>query len=140
MLFIVFAGILAGIAGIIDLRTSILPNRYTFLIASIGVMYCIDEGNTPTLLYWTTSLIHLIISLALPMVLGMGDSKLILGLGLFFKSAENFLVWMGFSYILACLGALALRQRRLAFGPYIVMAWIVVFVGDYANVSFPDGW
>lgn len=140
MIFVVLAGILASIAARIDWKTRTLPNRFTFLIASIGVLYCIAVGNTPSFLYWVMILIHISISLAFPKVLGMGDSKLILGLGLFFVSPENFLAWMSLFYILACFGALTFRQRRLAFGPYIVMAWIVVIMGDYAHVSFLDGW
>lgn len=127
-------------AAIIDFRFRILPNSSTAFIAILGVSHCFLSQTAPPVLYWILTLSHVVVGLAYPNGFGMGDVKLFAGLGLFLHDSEWFLTWVTLSYGSSLIWGLIRREKSVAFGPHIVLAWFLCYVGDYSNVSFPDRW
>lgn len=127
-------------AAVIDCRYRILPNSLTAFIAILGVSYCFLSQAGPPSLYWIVTLTHVVVGLVYPQGFGMGDVKLFAGLGLFLHDSGWFLTWIALSYGSSLIWGLLRREKSVAFGPHIVMAWFLCCVGDYSHVSFPDRW
>lgn len=127
-------------AAIVDFRFRILPNTFTSFITIIGISYSLLNQVSPTLMYWIVTLTHFVVALVFENSFGMGDVKLFAGLGLFLPDADLFLTWIVLSYGSTSVWGLVRHERSVAFGPHIVMAWMLCCMGDYAYVSFPDRW
>ena len=137
-LLLVSIGVLAGTAAFIDWRTRILPNSFNFAIATLSVIWaCYSQLSIEFETLWTWLLIvfiHLVLVVLPPYGLGGGDLKLIAALGIT-ASVQSFAVnWLLLSYCFACFSALIVKirgkDRTLAFGPWLVIAWIVAFMGQ----------
>jgi prepilin signal peptidase PulO-like enzyme (type II secretory pathway) len=129
------AYVFAIYAARIDFRFRILPNSLTTMIAALGVAQCSLTGEFPQLIYWVFTLSHLFMSVLIPSAFGMGDVKLLAGVGLFFEDSGGYLTWLMLSYLSGLSWGLFQRVRTLAFGPHLVLAWIACSMGDYAYVS-----
>lgn len=140
----VLSALQAGVAikaSIIDFQTYRLPNRLNLIIALLGVAALVIRG------YDTAFLLSLFLLVALhvfPQLLGkrwigMGDSKLMLGLGLGAPSTAALLLWLWLAYFSAAVIGLGVKKlkfsEKIAFGPYLTAAWIIVVMGDYARVA-----
>lgn len=123
----------------IDYRFRILPNSLTTMIAALGVAQCSLLGEFPQSIYLVFTLSHLLLSVLFPHAFGMGDVKLLAGIGLFFEDSGGYLTWLLLSYLSGLSWGLFQRVRSLAFGPHLVLAWIACSVGDYAYVSILNG-
>lgn len=123
----------------IDYRFRILPNSLTTMIVALGVAQCSLLGEFPHSTYWVFTLSHLLMSVLMPHAFGMGDVKLLVGVGLFFEDPGGYLSWLLLSYLSGLSWGLLQRVRTLAFGPHLVLAWIACSVGDYAYVSILNG-
>lgn len=124
----------------IDARYRILPNQFTSFILVVGISHCLLVSEMPHVTYWMFTFSHLAVGLFLPKAFGMGDVKLFAGLGLFLLDSAWYLAWIFLAYGLSLFWGLISGQKSLAFGPHIVLAWIVCSVGDYAHVSIPYSW
>lgn len=124
----------------IDMRFRVLPNVFTSFIAIIGMSYCLLSETAPVPLYWMSTVSHFVVGMVFPSGFGMGDVKMFAGLGLFLHTHEWFLAWIALSYGSTLVWGLLTRQKSVAFGPHIVMAWVLCCVGDYSHVSLPDRW
>ncbi len=133
------AYVFAIYAARIDFRFRILPNSLTTMIAALGVAQCSLTGEFPQLIYWVFTLSHLFMSVLIPSAFGMGDVKLLAGVGLFFEDSGGYLTWLMLSYLSGLSWGLFQRVRTLAFGPHLVLAWIACSMGDYAYVSILNG-
>lgn len=136
MLFATGALIAALFAARVDYFYRVLPNQYTMFVLILGFSNCILLQNSPHITYVISTLFHLGVAVLLPGAFGMGDVKLIAGLGLFFADAGIYVAWLSICYTTAFLWGILHKEKSIALGPHIVFAWILCYVGDYAYVSF----
>jgi len=127
-------------AASVDFRFRILPNTFTSFIAIVGISSSLLNHVPPNLMYWIFTVAHFVVAIMFENSFGMGDVKLFAGLGFFLPDADVFLTWIVLSYGSSMVWGLVRRERSVAFGPHIVMAWMLCCMGDYAHVSFPDRW
>ena len=137
-LLIVVIGIIACVAAVIDGHTKILPNRLNLAIAILSIIWaCYSQTVIPAEAFWVwffVVVVHMVLVVVPPYGLGGGDLKLIAALGITASVESRVLTWLILSYAMASFAALVLRSGRkaktLAFGPWLVIAWIAAFVGQ----------
>lgn len=134
------AFLVALFAARIDYFYRVLPNQYTMFVLLLGISNCILYQSTPHTVYLLSTLCHLAIAMILPGAFGMGDAKIFAGLGLFIVDAGVYVTWLSLSYTTAFLWGISRKEKNIALGPHIVLAWITCYVGDYAYVSILDSW
>ncbi|MGA0857756.1 MAG: prepilin peptidase, partial [Candidatus Nanopelagicales bacterium] len=126
------AFIAALFAARVDSFYRVLPNQYTMFVLILGISNCIVLQNAPHTTYVISTLFHLGVAMILPSAFGMGDAKLITGLGLFFADAGVYVAWLSICYGTALLWGKLHKAKSIALGPHKVLAWILCYVGDYA--------
>lgn len=125
----------------IDVREFRLPNRYTAIIAACGVLGAIARSAELYIVIAVllVSALHVLPNLLGKAWIGMGDAKLIAGLGLSLTSIESVLAWLWLAYAVAAVVGLLLQKihlsQKIPFGPYLTATWIAVVMGDYARVA-----
>ena len=145
-ILLILITLIAIFAAIEDSRSRILPDRLT---ATIGVLSIALVGtnwdclSSLDLALWAgVVVVHVVLVIAPPYGLGGGDLKLIAGLGLGATYLTLLIPWLILSYSLAALEGLRRRffkdSSTLAFGPWLVTAWIVIFVGESARVAMAN--
>ena len=145
ILLLLITGV-AIISAWVDHRSRILPDRLTAMIAVLSavVLFLAREGLTGTdIAIWLVVVaVHVVLVIAPPYGLGGGDLKLIAAMGLSATSLSLLLPWLVLSYTLAAFEGLRRRFSKdsstLAFGPWLVTAWIVIFMGESACVAMAN--
>ena len=82
---------------------------------------------------------HMVLVILPPYGLGGGDLKLIAALGLSASYLALLVPWLVLSYFLVAIAGIWKKisqdNSTLPFGPWLVTAWIVIFVGQSACVE-----
>lgn len=145
ILLLIAGSLVAVHASIIDRRSFRLPNSHTLVIGSI---------NALLVLAWTTlSGVRILVSfqwLAVVIVctllalipaqlFGMGDAKMIAACAPVMLWWGTFTEWIVLSCFVASVRSVAYMRsgwnQRIAFGPYLTGAWMVVVMGQLACVA-----
>lgn len=142
---------------VIDFSKYIIPNKILIALFPVAVLIAIYHIKYPIFFYYDaspwdpvfgaligSSILFLIALLGYVMyrkkeVMGMGDVKLLIVLGLLL-GFQNTLLMLGLSVILGAIGAIFLlitkkkgRKDMIAFGPYIIIAfYIIVWISSKA--------
>ena len=107
-----------------------------------------DVARLETTLGWSAAIAiaHLLLVILPPYGLGAGDFKLVTALipVIAWWGGIQIWLWLWFSYSGAAIYGLIRRNRGfigpLAFGPWLVTAWIVIVMGDLARVAMVNCW
>lgn len=135
---LVFIAAIAVWSAVHDLKYKVLPNHLNLLIAISSLVYvCIAVPVIKTESVWmwlAIVVIHGALVVLPPYGLGGGDLKMIAALGITTSIAFVVVEWLLLSYGLAAIAGIYLRirgnQQTLAFGPWLVTAWLVIFMGQ----------
>ncbi len=123
-----------------DLKTYLIPNRFTFaiLLCSAFSQFLAFRGDV-LLSGILITVFHLLPSLLIRNSIGMGDVKLIAAISLGLGSAQSTLIWISVCYILGiCHGfwlKIAKKTSRIPFAVSIYGAFVLVCVGEWARVA-----
>ena len=134
---------LAVAAALEDFRSRILPDKLNSFIAVLsiillGITWGSWDGSNITL-WFAIVAFHMVLVIVPPYGLGGGDLKLIAALGLSASYLALLVPWLVLSYFLAAIAGIWKKisqdNSTLPFGPWLVTAWIVIFVGQSACVE-----
>lgn len=122
----------------IDLRYYEIPNSYNAIIALLGIVYIFQAPHSLWLNLFLGGIIAFVTFLILNIVtggnLGMGDVKMVGGLGLFLgmNLLLNYIFITFFTGVVISIILLAFkvigRKDKIAFGPYIAFAFIWILL------------
>jgi len=148
-LHVALVGLLAWLAWV-DVRERRLPNQLVLAVAGVGVVHVLAQATaTRSLDSLLSAVLGAVLSAVLPLAValltarrasgpafGMGDVKLLAALGIFTGPAGFFLLPIASTLaaivlLPQLLFRLAQKQTRkitIAFGPYILLATVTLFV------------
>lgn len=147
--FIILALTLLVISAI-DIERRIIPNVLTLFLAAVGALTAMFNGSITTGIAWALGIFvfFLILALAKPGAIGMGDVKLSFVIGLFLNQLA--VIAMFFAFLLGSLISVVLmlvfnktRKDRVPFAPFIAAgSMLAVFYGqpviDWYLTWFPS--
>lgn len=157
LLFAIWLILLTGFISltIYDLRWMILPNRIVFPLQALTIFYLLIEIAVSPGLAWTivqNALLAVVCSAGLFYVLfqmskgewiGGGDVKLAVILGLLLGTPLNAFAMLFLASLLGSCVAIPLiilkkykRQTKLPFGPFLIMATVVIYLFGAALISW----
>ena len=136
-------------ASIVDKHSFRLPNTHTGAIAAMNLVLflmwsSLDGIRYQVALQWiAVAVAHGLLAMLPGRVFGMGDAKLVGALALVMLWWGAFTEWMLLSYLAASArGVTNVRSgwsQRIAFGPYLSGAWMLIVVGQLARVAMAYG-
>lgn len=129
----------------IDSETFRLPNRLNLAIGFCNAMLLVVWASVASFrpeiaLQWGLLLVgHLAVAVLPGNLLGLGDVKLIAALAPVMLWWQGVGLWLMLAYVSATVTVLARRtsvwRERIAFGPYLVGAWLFIVMGQLARVA-----
>ena len=133
-LALVFCVVLAAVT-VTDLERRIIPNRVVAAgaVAALALAAASDPASVPQRVLWAGAAggMLLVVALAAPRALGMGDAKLVAMMGLYLGSAVAPALLVGFGSGALAGGALvarhgrAARKRAIPFAPFLALGGLV---------------
>lgn len=122
----------------IDFKYKILPNKYNIAVACLGIINLMINLRSDFMPYLISSISLFLLFMFLALItggsIGMGDVKLMSALGLFihYTLIPKLLVYAfmsgGIVSILLLVTKIKNKKDKIAFGPYLVLAGMVVIL------------